>query len=44
MDVQELEKLTDVELKALGDKGKEAKDELEDEEVAKLHMKHGVKK
>ncbi len=42
--VKELEKLTDKELKALGDQGKEAKEELEDEEVAKLHMKHGVKK
>jgi len=42
--VKELEKLEDKDLKALGDKGKEAKEELEDEEVAKLHMKHGVKK
>ena len=42
--VNELDKLSDEELKALGDKGKEAKEELEDEEVAKLHMKHGVKK
>ena len=42
--VKELEKLSDKDLKALGDQGKEAKEELEDEEVAKLHMKHGVKK
>ena len=35
--------LSDVELKALGDKGKEKKDELEEEEVAKLHQKHGVR-
>ena len=42
--ILELEKLTDEELKALGDKGKETRDELENEEVAKLHAKHGVKK
>src|SRR6185295_18260419 len=34
--------LSDKELKALGDKGKEKKEELEEEEVAKLHKKHGV--
>ena len=42
--VVELDKLSDTELKALGDKAKEAKEELESEEVAKLHAKHGVKK
>ena len=41
--VGELEKLTDTELKALGEKAKEAKEQLEEEEVAKLHMKHGIK-
>ncbi|MEI7709443.1 MAG: HD domain-containing protein [bacterium] len=41
--VKELDKLGDKELKALGDKGKEKKEELEEEEVAKLHEKHGVR-
>ncbi len=34
--------LPDGALKALGDRGKEKKEELEEEEVAKLHKKHGV--
>jgi len=34
--------LGDAELRALGERGKEKKEELEDEEVAKLHQKHGV--
>lgn len=42
--VGELEKISDKELKALGEKAKEIKEELEEEEVAKLHEKHGVKK
>lgn len=42
--VLELEKLSDNELKALGEKAKEKKEELEEEEVKKLHAKHGVKK
>lgn len=42
--VRELEKLTDADLKALGEQAKEAKEELEEEEVAKLHAKHGVRK
>ena len=42
--VKSLDKLSDTELKALGDKGKEKKEELEEEEVAKLHEKHGVRK
>ena len=42
--VGELEALPDSDLKALGEKAKEAKESLEDEEVAKLHAKHGVKK
>ncbi len=41
--VGDLNKLHDAELKALGDKGKEKKEELEEDEVAKLHKKHGVK-
>lgn len=40
--VGELEKISDAELKALGDKAKEKKDELEGEEVEKLRKKHGV--
>ena len=42
--VSELETLPDDKLKALGDKAKEAKESLENEEVEKLHAKHGVKK
>jgi len=42
--VGSLNMLEDKELKALSDKGKEKKDELEQEEVDKLHAKHGVKK
>ncbi len=40
--VGELEELSDIDLKALGDKAKEKKEELEEEEVTKLHKKHGV--
>ncbi len=42
--VESLNKLKDAELKALGDKAKEKKEELEEEEIEKLHQKHGVKK
>jgi tRNA nucleotidyltransferase (CCA-adding enzyme) len=42
--VKSLNMLGDPELKTLGDRGKEKKEELEEEEVAKLHEKHGVKK
>ena len=42
--VKSLEALPDGALKALGDRGKEKKEELEEEEVAKLHEKHGVRK
>ncbi len=38
-----LNNLPDGALKALGDRGKEKKEELEEEEVAKLHEKHGVR-
>ena len=41
--VAELDMLPDKELKALGDKAKETKDELEEKEVQKLHAKHGIK-
>jgi hypothetical protein len=40
--VGELEKLSDKKLKALGEEAKKAKESLEEEEVAKLHKKHGV--
>lgn len=42
--IRELEKLTDIELKEMALKAKSKKDELEEEEVIKLHKKHGVKK
>ncbi len=42
--VKSLDKLNNTELKALGDKGKEKKEELEEEEISKLHEKHGVRK
>jgi hypothetical protein len=31
-------------IKPLGERGKEKKEELEGEEIEKLHAKHGVKK
>lgn len=40
--VGELEKLSDQELKVLGEEAKKTKEELEEEEVKKLHKKHGV--
>lgn len=42
--VGELEQLTDVDLRKLGEAGKEAKEELEQQEVKALHVKHGVAK
>ena len=42
--VSELEKLSNIELKQLGDKAKETKENLEDIEIEKLHKKHGVRK
>lgn len=42
--VMSLNKLSDTELKALGEKAKEKKQELEEKEVEKLHSKHGVQK
>ena len=41
--VRSLNLLLDSELKVLGDKGKEKKEELEEEEITKLHEKHGVR-
>jgi hypothetical protein len=42
--VKSLNMLTDNELKILGDRGKDKKEELEGKEIEKLHNKHGVKK
>ena len=42
--VEKLDTLSDIELKILGDKGKDKKEELEEEEISKLHEKHGVRK
>jgi tRNA nucleotidyltransferase (CCA-adding enzyme) len=42
--VKSLGKLNDSELKTIGQKGKEKKEELEEREVSKLHSKHGVRK
>ncbi len=42
--VKSLNMLGDPELKALGERGKEKKEELEEKEVALLHQKHGVRK
>ncbi|MEO5635401.1 MAG: HD domain-containing protein [Candidatus Paceibacterota bacterium] len=42
--VKSLDLLEDGALKVLGDRGKEKKEELEEEEVGKLHQKHGVRK
>ncbi len=42
--VKDLDELEDKDLKVLGEKGKHSKDEANDEEVGKLHVKHGVKK
>jgi tRNA nucleotidyltransferase (CCA-adding enzyme) len=42
--VGELEQFSDKDLRDLGEKAKETKEALEDEKVAELHAKHGVKK
>ena len=39
-----LNMLGDAELKTLGERGKEKKEELEEKEIEKLHEKHGVRK
>jgi hypothetical protein len=40
--VGSLDMLGDAELKTLGERGKETKEKLEEEEIDKLHKKHGV--
>jgi putative nucleotidyltransferase with HDIG domain len=40
--VKSLDMLGDNELRALGDRGKDKKNKLEEEEIEKLHKKHGV--
>ena len=42
--VKSLDALPDGALKALGERGKEKKEGLEEEEIEKLHTKHGVRK
>jgi len=42
--VKSLNMLGDAELRALGERGKEKKEELEEGEIEKLHSKHGVRK
>jgi tRNA nucleotidyltransferase (CCA-adding enzyme) len=42
--VKQLDKLPDAELKKLAEQAKEQKDELNEEEIKKLHVKHGVGK
>ena len=40
----ELNKISDTELKKLGEAGKEKKEEVEEQEIEKLRAKHGVRK
>jgi tRNA nucleotidyltransferase (CCA-adding enzyme) len=40
----ELETLPDAELEILGEQGRDKKEELEEEEISKVHAKHGVRK
>lgn len=42
--VGELNQLSDEELKKLGEKAKQTKDEAEEKELGEIHKKHGVKK
>lgn len=42
--VKDLDELEDKDLKALGEKGKEKKEEVNEEEIGKLRSKHNVKK
>jgi hypothetical protein len=37
-----LETLSDQELKGLGEKGKQTKEQADEEEIKKLHVKHRV--
>jgi len=41
--VLKLNLLSDEDLKKLGDKGKQKKEDLEKEEISKLHLKHKIK-
>jgi tRNA nucleotidyltransferase (CCA-adding enzyme) len=41
--VLELDTLSDQDLRELGEKGKQTREDLEEEEIEKLHAKHGVK-
>ncbi len=41
--VRELNELSDADLKLLGEKGKEVKEQIEEEEITELRKKHGVK-
>jgi hypothetical protein len=40
--ILELDKLSDSELKNMGEKAKDTKEKLEEAEVEKLHAKHGI--
>ena len=40
--VSELEKISDAELRKLGEEGKERKENADGEAIKKLHVKHGV--
>jgi poly(A) polymerase/tRNA nucleotidyltransferase (CCA-adding enzyme) len=42
--IKELEKLSDKDLSALGEKGKQTKEQADEEEIKKLHSKYGVGK
>ena len=42
--VKDLDELDDKDLQVLGEKGKEKKEEVNEEEIGKLHVKQGVKK
>ncbi len=42
--VKELDQLSDKDLKEIGEAGKQKKEELNEEEIKKLHVKHGVGK
>lgn len=40
--IKTFESFTDADLRTLGEQGKQAKEELDEQEVTKLHVKHGV--
>jgi putative nucleotidyltransferase with HDIG domain len=40
--VKQLEELSNEDLRILGEKGKQTREELDEEEIKKLHVKHGV--